>query len=131
MKIKYLIIILFLVSPLTHAEQSADLSALNPKLSQLYDAMIVGGDLVGKKVSVDLSLKYASKNHLIFDDAYIRVSAETRYSFLKFTKDMDLPAGLSQWKKVTVSFEIVAAHQGAVTGNMPYLEVRLLDIHPR
>jgi len=129
---KYLIIvILSLLTPLAHAEQPADLSLLNPRLAQLYSSMIDGSDLIGQTVSVDLSLKYASKNHLLFDDSYIRVSPDTKYSFLKFEKGMDLPAAVKQWKKVSVSFEIIAVHQGVVTSNMPYLEVKLLTITPR
>jgi hypothetical protein len=121
-------LLLFLIAPLTQADQVADLSLLNPKLSQLYSTMLDGDDLIGKEVSVDLKLKYASTNHLLFHDAYIRVSADTKYSFLKFEKGMDLPVRISHWKKVRVSFEIIAIHQGPTTSNMPYLEVKLLDI---
>lgn len=128
----FLIISLILGSAYADEQVSYDLNELNADLVALFNAATTdtgaSETLIGKVVSVDLTIKFASENHLLFEDGYIRVSTDTKYAFLKFERGMDLPAELEPGARVQVRFEILSTVRGPIAGNMPYLVVKLLSI---
>ena len=125
--------VLFCVATVsTYASSDFDLSQLNPALVPLFEA--IGTDskaedqLIGKTISMDVSIRLASTNHLLFEDGYVIISPDTRYAFLKFERGMTIPQAFDAGDQATIEFEILSIEQGPVTGNLPHLTVRLLSI---
>lgn len=127
MKTIYLII--FLLIPLTtEAGQKYDTTKLNPCLKNLYYRLTQKEKLIGETHTCKLILKYANETWLLFRDGYVRLDNTTRYSFLKFTKNIKFPNNINKIKNVTVTFKIIATSDSLSSDGWPALEVQLINI---
>ena len=112
------------------AETKNDISALNPKLQELYKQLKSNKLKKDGEYTITLRLKFANEKAILFQDGYVKVDKTTKYSFLKFKRTYTLPEGLEKGQKVNVNFKILEIRKSETTPGMPYLFVELIRITP-
>jgi len=127
---KIAILIISFVISINFAKAQNDISSLNPNLQNLYHKMDQGLLKINSEYTFKLKLKFASEKAILFQDGYVKVDKETRYSFLKFKRNYVLPEGLTRGQNVYVQFKVIEVRSSATTPGMPYLFVELKGIIP-
>jgi len=127
-------ILLLLLIPLTAdgAPPSAT-SQLHADLVPIYESLTSReppANLVGKRLTLILTLKHASDRYLLFSDTLIVVDEKTRYYLIKWKfkpEDVASLAGKSNLK-CKVTGKIIEAIKGPTSPRMPYIVVELLSV---
>ena len=127
MKIIYLAIIL-LIPTTTEASQKYDTSKLNPCLKNLYFRLVKKEDLIDETHTCNLELKFANKKWFLFKDGYVRLDSTTRYSFVKVKKIVELPDNINDFKKIRITFKIIATNVSLNSAEWPALEVEIVKL---
>lgn len=130
MKHLFLLIVL-LLAPLTAGAVEPD-KDFNPALQEIYDSLTSPGDssdLVGKEFTVELTVKYASRDHLVFHDAYLRADADTKYQIAKWELSPSVVDGIAgnRGAKCRVSFVIRDVRKTGVYEDMPHVIARITE----
>lgn len=104
----------------------------NPALQEIYDSLTSPGDsgeLLGKEFTVELILKYASNDHLVFRDAFLRVDPDTKYQIARWefsTEVVERITGRSG-TKFRVKFVIREVKKTGVYEEMPHVIARVME----
>lgn len=128
------LILTFLLFPIgVCGELKTATAELNHDLIPVYESLRAEGpssDLVGKRLKLNLNLKYASDRHLLFTDTRIVIDSKTSYYMInwKFKPD-DIKALIGRSNvRCTVTGRIVDVIKGPTSPRMPYIVVELESI---
>lgn len=128
------IIAVFLLVLFSQAFAVSPDARLDPDLKAIFNQLVLPAEskkLIGKKFSVVLSLKLATKRHLIFHDAYIKVSKDEKYQIAKWLFD---PAVVSRVEgkngiDCSVEFIVKEVRTEGVYRKMPHIVVEVVKIN--
>lgn len=130
MKHLFLLIVL-LLAPLTAGAVEPD-ENFNPALNEIYDSLTSRGDsseLIGRELTAELIVKHATSDHLVFQDAYLRLDADTRYQIAKWEFSPAVVEGIAgrRGAKVRVSFVIRDVRKTGAYEEMPHVIARISE----
>ena len=109
-------------------------SKLDPDLLAIFNQLTStdeSKELIGKKFSMVLSLKYATKKHLVFHDAYIRVSKGEKYQIARWLFDPTIISSVvgKNGIECTVEFIIKEVKTKNVYKKMPHIIVEIIKLN--
>ncbi|MFT5104275.1 MAG: hypothetical protein ACI86C_001939 [Candidatus Latescibacterota bacterium] len=109
-------------------------SEMNDELISIYNVLVSksdGSELLGKKYSINLSLKHASEKHLIFSDAYIKIDEDTRYQIAKWQFEEHIVNSIKGKYGIpcNVTFVIKSVENLGVYSSMPHIVVEVLSVN--
>lgn len=133
MKPLSLILSLLLISMVAQGESESAISELNADLVPIYKRLMADGqpvELVGKRLTLTLNLKYSSERQLLFTDTRVIVDRDTKYYLIKWSfKPSDTKALLGKSDiSCKVDGRIVEVIKGAASPRMPYIVVELESV---
>jgi hypothetical protein len=127
------ILIVLLVSLSAYGGSGPAISELNADLVPIYESLMKEErptNLVGKRLNLTLTLKYASDRHLLFTDTQVVVDKDTKYYLIKWKfrrDDVQLLLGKSN-VRCKVNGRIVEVIKGPTSPGMPYIVVKLMSV---
>lgn len=133
MKISSPILIVLLVSLAAYGGSGSATSELNADLVPIYESLMKEErptNLIGRRLNLTLTLKYASDRHLLFADTQVVVDKDTKYYLIKwkFRRD-DVQALLGKSNvRCKVNGRIVEVIKGPTSPGMPYIVVELMSV---
>ncbi len=107
----------------------------NIELMEIYNSLI-GDDesqeLIGKEYTVSLSIRFASKKYLLFNDTYIRTSDTESYQIAKWEFSPSVVKNIIGKSniKYNVTFKILNARKSQPYKGMPHIIAEILKISP-
>lgn len=109
-------------------------SEINDELAAIYNQLVSSNpdaELVGRTYNLTLSLKHASKTHLIFNDAYISIDEKTRYQLAKWQFDEQLVRSVIGKRDISckVIFVIRRVETRGVYSKMPHIVAEVLSVN--
>lgn len=130
MKNSFLFTVLLMASLIAGAvEPDKD---FNPALREIYDSLTSRGDsneLIGRELTAELIVKYATRDHLVFQDAYLRLDKDTKYQIARWEFSPAVVEGIagSRGAKVRVSFVIRDVRKTGAYEEMPHVIARISE----
>jgi hypothetical protein len=133
MKTSSPILVVLLVSLTAYGEGGSAVSELNADLVPIYESLMKEGrptNLIGKRLDLTLTLKYASDRHLLFTDTQVVVDKDTKYYLIKWKfRPDDVQALLGKSSvRCKVNGRIVEVIKGPTSPGMPYIVVELMSV---
>jgi hypothetical protein len=133
MKTSSPILVVLLVSLTAYGEGGSAVSELNADLVPIYESLMKEGrptNLIGKRLDLTLTLKYASDRHLLFTDTQVVIDKDTKYYLVKWKfKPDDVKALLGKSNvRCKVNGRIVEVIKGPTSPGMPYIVVELMSV---
>jgi hypothetical protein len=127
------ILIVLLVSLAAYGAPGPAISELNADLVPIYESLMKEGrptNLIGKRLNLTLTLKYASDRHLLFTDTQVVVDKDTKYYLVKwkFRPDDVQPLLGKSNVRCKVNGRIVEVIKGPTSPGMPYIVVELMSV---
>ena len=127
------ILSVLLVSLAAYAGPGSAISELNADLVPIYESLVKEErptSLVGRRLNLTLTLKYASDRYLLFTDTQVVVDKDTKYYLVKWKfRPDDVKALLGKSNvKCKVNGRIVEVIKGPTSPGMPYIVVELLSV---
>ncbi len=131
---KIYVILAFVISSNFAFAISSD-GEMNSELVTIYNFLVSqesSSQLLGKKYTLKLSLKFASEKHLIFNDAYIRVDDKTKYQIAKWQFEEIIVSSIKGKRDIIcdVAFIIKDVENKGLYSEMPHIVVEVLNINP-
>jgi hypothetical protein len=133
MKTSSPILVVLLVSLATYGGPGSATSELNVDLVPIYESLTKEErptNLVGKRLNLTLTLKYASDRHLLFTDTQVVIDKDTKYYLIKWKfRPDDVQALLGKSSvRCKVNGRIVEVIKGPTSPGMPYIVVELMSV---
>ncbi len=127
---KYVCILLFVIPGVTYAISPDE--NMNSELMPIYEALVGSENerIINKEFTVTLVLKHASDRHIIFSDAYVKVSENEKYQIAKWefspeiTKKISGKSGI----KCKVTFVVSKINVGVPYKNIPHIVAKIMGI---
>lgn len=112
------------------AEQYPSLAEMNDRLIPIYKRLVksnVPSELVGEKLKLTLSLRYASEKIILFNGTRVIVDSETKYYLIKWKFDPQRIKELFGKSNIKCKIEgtIIEVVKDQISPGMPYLIVEV------
>jgi len=133
MKLSAIVILLYLYSSNAFSLEPGE--DFNAELIEVFISLTSDGssdELIGKEYTIPMNLKFASEEHLIFNDAYIKVSDTSAYQIAKWefsTETIKDMIGKSN-EVFNITFKVVNTEKMHPYKDIPHIIAKVLAVSP-